>query len=169
MNNVYLVPHDDGTYEACISPVAPSENAALLTAEGKYPVECYYRRMDANGDGVYEMHKCSTQEELIEALNYDGKALHTIRSLWDFDSYNEVSEEVCTVFNAAIDAWIVLSAEDEAYFRGVPIGTPTVKELIAILSEFPSDYRVTCCGAEGFIHLFEEDKYITIDTEHHLT
>ena len=56
--------------------------------------------------------------------------------------------------------------EDSA---GYAIGTPTVKELITILSELPEDYRVTCCGAEGFIHMFEEDKYITIDTEQYLT
>ena len=30
MNNIYLVPNDDGTYEAFAAPVAPAENAALL-------------------------------------------------------------------------------------------------------------------------------------------
>ena len=51
---------------------------------------------------------------------------------------------------------------------GQPLGYPTVKELIAALSNLPEDYRVTCCGAECFVHLFAQDKYITIDSEHHL-
>ena len=51
---------------------------------------------------------------------------------------------------------------------GHPLGYPTVKELIAALSNLPEDYRVTCCGAECFVHLFTQDKYITIDSEHHL-
>ena len=52
---------------------------------------------------------------------------------------------------------------------GHPLGYPTVKELIAALSNLPEDYRVTCCGAECFVHLFAQDKYITIDSEHYLT
>ena len=51
---------------------------------------------------------------------------------------------------------------------GQPLGCPTVKELITALSNLPEDYRVTCCGAECFVHLFAQDKYITIDSEHHL-
>ena len=38
--------------------------------------------------------------------------------------------------------------------EGYPIGQPTVKELIAILSQLPEDYRVTCCGAENYLYLF---------------
>ena len=171
-NSVYLISHDDGTYEACVSPVATSEKAALLTTEGEYPVKCYYRRMDANGDGIIEMYECVSQEELIDRLNYNGNALHTIQALWDFDSYKGVSEEVCNVFNAALDAWAILSAEEEWLMReaskGQAIGTPTVKELVAILSKFPEDYRVSCCGADCFIHLFEGVKYITIDNEQYL-
>lgn len=49
--------------------------------------------------------------------------------------------------------------------EGHPIGMPTVKELIAILSKFPEDYRVTCCGAENYLHLFSDKKYLTIDNE----
>jgi hypothetical protein len=45
-----------------------------------------------------------------------------------------------------------------------------VKELIAILSQLPEDYRVTCCGEESYLYLFDEDgeKYITIDKEWYL-
>ena len=48
---------------------------------------------------------------------------------------------------------------------GYFIGQPTVKEMIAILSKLPQDYRVTCCGGENYLYLFEEGKYITIDHE----
>lgn len=170
MDNVYLDPREDGTYEAFIASVAPSKNAALLTKEGEYPVECYYRRHDLNGDGIIESYTCSNREELIDRLSYNGQSLHTIKSLWDYDECKYTTEELCAVFNSALAAWAILTAEeDEYYSRGVPIGTPTVKELIAILSEFPEEYRVSCCGAEGFIHFFEQDEYITIDTEHYLT
>lgn len=49
------------------------------------------------------------------------------------------------------------------------VGTPTVKELIAVLSQLPEDYRVTCCGADGYVHIFADQKYITIDSEQYLT
>ena len=52
--------------------------------------------------------------------------------------------------------------------RGLPLGTPTVKEMIAILSKYPEDYRVTCCGADNYFYLFAKDKYITIDCERYL-
>ena len=52
--------------------------------------------------------------------------------------------------------------------EGYPIGQPTVKELIAILSQLPEDYRVTCCGAENYLYLFEDAKCITIDNEAYL-
>ena len=50
---------------------------------------------------------------------------------------------------------------------GIPIGTPTVKELIAILSKLPQDYKVYCCGADNYLYLCANDKYITIDCEHY--
>jgi hypothetical protein len=52
---------------------------------------------------------------------------------------------------------------------GYCIGTPTVKELIAILSKLPEDYRVTCCGGKNYLYRFEEGKYITIDCERYLS
>lgn len=51
--------------------------------------------------------------------------------------------------------------------EGIPIGTPTVKELIAILSKLPQDYKVYCCGADNYLYLCANDKYITIDCEHY--
>lgn len=52
--------------------------------------------------------------------------------------------------------------------RGYCVGTPTVSELIAILSKLPQDYKVTCCGGENYIYRFETGKYITIDHEYFL-
>ena len=66
---------------------------------------------------------------------------------------------------------IVLTPYNAAFNNeGYPIGLPTVKELIAILSQLPQDYKVTCCGANNYLYLFEEDneKYITIDNEWYL-
>jgi hypothetical protein len=49
--------------------------------------------------------------------------------------------------------------------NGYPIGVPTVKELIAILSKLPEDYRVYCCGGENYLYLWSNNKNITIDCE----
>ena len=58
------------------------------------------------------------------------------------------------------------NAENNA--EGTPIGTPTVKELIAILSKLPEDYHVTCCGAGNYLYLMEDSQTITIDCESYL-
>lgn len=68
------------------------------------------------------------------------------------------------------DARIIAGIQDRWGVRGGHyIGTPTVKELIAILSKLPQDYRVTCCGGENYLYRFEEGKYITIDNERSLS
>ena len=56
----------------------------------------------------------------------------------------------------------------ETNTEGCAIGTPTVKELIAILSKLPQDYAVTCCGTNAYLYLMEESKSITIDCEGYL-
>ena len=45
------------------------------------------------------------------------------------------------------------------------IGTPTVKELITVLSKLPEDYRVYNCGADNYLYLWSNKKSITIDNE----
>ena len=52
--------------------------------------------------------------------------------------------------------------------NGYYIGTPTVKELIAILSKLPEDYRVYNCGADNYLYLWSTQKCITIDNERYL-
>ena len=52
--------------------------------------------------------------------------------------------------------------------HGMAMGVPTVKELIAILSKLPEDYRVYCCGGENYLYIWEKRKSITIDHEYTL-
>ena len=52
--------------------------------------------------------------------------------------------------------------------HGVPLGAPTVKELIDILSKLPQDYRVFCCGGENYLYMWPDQKRITIDCEWYL-
>lgn len=56
----------------------------------------------------------------------------------------------------------------ETNAEGYAVGTPTVKELIAILSKLPQDYVVTCCGSNAYLYLMEDTKSITIDCEGYL-
>lgn len=49
--------------------------------------------------------------------------------------------------------------------EGVDLGCPTVKDLIEILSKVPEDYKVTCCGVGIYLHAYNLDRYITLDTE----
>lgn len=58
--------------------------------------------------------------------------------------------------------------EEIGMLNGYLLGTPTVKELIQILSGVPEDYCVTCCGTDGYLYLSAEEKYVTIDTEPYL-
>lgn len=68
------------------------------------------------------------------------------------------------------DARFIAGIQDRWDIRdGHYIGTPTVKELIRILSKLPQDYKVTCCGGENYLYCFEEGKYITIDNERSLS
>lgn len=64
------------------------------------------------------------------------------------------------------DAGIIAELQESLFFvRGHYIGTPTVKELITILSVLPQDYKVTCCGGENYLYRFDKKKYITFDHE----
>ena len=112
MNNVYLIPHNDGTYEACIDSVAPTDEAVALTREGKYPVLYCYCRLDSNGSSIYEATECTNRDELMDALNFSGRAWHTVRWLWDFDSYEAEYHPVWAIFNAATDAALEVCARE---------------------------------------------------------
>jgi len=67
------------------------------------------------------------------------------------------------------DAAVIARIMDKAdSLIGVPLGYPTVKELIALLSTLPENYCVTCCGAENYLYVFSKNKSITIDHERYL-
>lgn len=97
-------------------------------------------------------------EELIDRIsswNYE--------FIEDYETVGAFREQVFK------NAEVIDSIMDRVGSRcGFPIGTPTVKELIAVLRNLPEDYRVTCCGAENYLYLFSKDKYITIDNENYL-
>ena len=46
-----------------------------------------------------------------------------------------------------------------------PTVATSVKELIAILSKLPEDYKVYCCGAECFLYVSPQNKTVNIDCE----
>ena len=168
-NNIYLIPYADATYNACISQTPPADNAIFLTAEGQYPVEYTYWRYDGYMNRVYMTEQCCNQEELLASLNWNGTACHGISSLWEFDSHTANSTRICNLFHAGYEH--TEKAYERSYegcHEGNAIGTPTVKELITILSQLPEDFRVTCCGTDGYLYRFNESKYITIDTEPYL-
>lgn len=94
-------------------------------------------------------------EELIDRVchwNYEFLLDDTITGEW----YERVRRDSDVIVNIL---------ENYGERRGYYIGKPTVKEMIAILSKLPQDYRVTCCGGENYLYRFEEGKYITIDHE----
>lgn len=171
MNNVYLIPHANGTYEAAITSMTPSENAVLLTAEGEYPVEVYYYRFDANGDSILEKTDYANSKDLIYGLKGHGNAFHVLRGLWDFDSYKELPDGVSAILNAAYEKSMEIVARwaedvyDESRSICFLVGVPTVGEMVKQLSQFPEDYRVTCCGMDCCIRLFRQGKYIVIESE----
>ena len=97
-------------------------------------------------------------EELIERVCH-----------WNFEFL--MDDEVTGEWRERIlaDAKTISDLQDRVESRkGYCIGTPTVKELIAILSRLPEDYHVTCCGADNYLYLFNKDKAITIDCEDNL-
>lgn len=87
------------------------------------------------------------------------------------ENLNERCKKGITIMNEDFVKDIVLTPYNADFNNeGYPIGLPTVKELVAILRQLPQDYKVTCCGANNYLYLFEEDneKYITIDNEWYL-
>lgn len=95
-------------------------------------------------------------EELIERV-----------SAWNYEFIQD-SEVVGTHREEVLKDTEVIDQLLDDCRVGLPLGTPTVKELIAILSKLPEDYRVTCCGGENYLYLWANKKSITIDCERYL-
>lgn len=139
-NNVYLIPSANYEYTACISPNPPTSDAICLTEEGSYPTTYYYRRSDLNGDANIGMYECANQEELIQALNWNGVCHHIILLLWDFDydkttnfvvlklfkdSYESLQETICKEYDAMLNSLPDLwedGYEDDAIYNNGDIG-----------------------------------------------
>ena len=99
-----------------------------------------------------ELYDIMDLMERVNQWNYEFLLDDTITGEW----YERVRRDSDVIVN-------ILEKFGER--RGYYIGKPTVKEMIAILSKLPQDYRVTCCGGENYLYRFEEGKYITIDHE----
>ena len=99
-----------------------------------------------------ELYDIMDLMERVNQWNYEFLLEDTITGEW----YERVRRDSDVIVN-------ILEKFGER--RGYYIGKPTVKEMIAILSKLPQDYRVTCCGGENYLYRFEEGKYITIDHE----
>lgn len=99
-----------------------------------------------------ELYDISELIERINQWNYEFLLDDTVTGEWR-ESVERDANVIGNIYEA-LGEW-----------RGYYIGTPTVKELIAILSKLPQDYKVTCCGGENYLYRFEKGKYITIDHE----
>lgn len=111
-----------------------------------------------------------TEEPENEAENiYDIEYLIERVSHWNYEFICD--DEVTGEWREEVekDATIIANIQTRYDQRcGYYIGTPTVQELIAILSKLPQDYKVTCCGGKNYIYRFETGNYITIDHESYL-
>ena len=87
-------------------------------------------------------------------------------SSWNYEFIEDDQTNEAHLEDVLVDAEVIDKIMERMGYRvGRPLGTPTVKELIAILSKFPEDYSVTCCGTDNFLYLFPQSKAITIDCE----
>ena len=100
---VYLVPNTNGTWETVIAATAPVPNAALLSAEGSYPVKMYYGRIDLNGSSTVEMEVCHDRDTLIHVLNWIGQCGNPPLSLWDYDYEQPIEGTLAEILNRSYE------------------------------------------------------------------
>lgn len=103
MEKVYLVPKADGSWKTQITDVSPTSDAALLSAEGPYPVKVYYGRIDLNGSSSVEREICHSRADLVQTLNWLGLCGNPILSLWEYDHNQPMSSALSTVLNNSYD------------------------------------------------------------------
>lgn len=111
-NNVYLIPQDNGRYEAFIGAIPPHEDAVLLTAEGEYPVDYYYCRYDVFANPIYQLTQCVNQEDLISSLNWSGRCYHRVRTLWDYDDVETENARIHQIFSDGFSQLQKVLADD---------------------------------------------------------
>lgn len=122
----------------------------------------YSARLDENGDilvvDVDEPENgvvATGIEELLDCVN-----TWNYEFLLDDEVVGEFREQVIKDSEMLDDYFLRVGSRSGYY-----LGTPTVKELIAILSKLPDDYRVYNCGADNYLYLWSDKKSITIDNE----
>ena len=81
---VYLYPGPEFTYSASVGSRPRKNGACLLTVEGAYPASVIFSRTDLNGCLILEEMTVNNDQELLETLDWAGKARWYIRSIWDF-------------------------------------------------------------------------------------
>ena len=94
-NKIFLIPGNNEYWSAFISTRSSDDYAVELVAEGKYPAEIYYERLDLNGSGVVDGCICHDRNELLQTLNWIGACGHTPLTIWDFDIDKPISESLC--------------------------------------------------------------------------
>ncbi len=110
--SVYLLPGEDSTYSAQISSVPPREDAIKLVERGEYPVEPILYYTDLNGSGCYYSDICNNDSELLEALNWSGRALQVIEKLWDYSADEIADDALIELFENVLQRRYDLTYED---------------------------------------------------------
>ena len=126
-----------------------------------------------NGYDVYPKEKyylslvdVKEPENGVVAIDYEEELFKRI-SFWNYERLQD-SEVVGEQREQALKDMVMIDSLLGDFRDGIPIGNPTVKELIAILSKLPEAYRVSCCCADNYLYLWGNSKSITIDCEWYL-
>lgn len=99
MANVYLFPHGDREYHACIAENPAEESAILMVEEGSYPVEVWWTRHDMNMDRLWASEVCENREDLVKLLDFLGECGHVIEELWTYKDKESTNEALAHLFD----------------------------------------------------------------------
>lgn len=95
-----LKANEDRTWSVSVSTTTDAVEGIPFVEEKDYPVRFYFRRTDMNGSGVVEAETYNTREDLLQALNWMGKAGFVPLELWDFDVETTNNEPLMAAFHA---------------------------------------------------------------------
>ena len=174
MNNAMLTPYNEITNNEGYPIGQPTVETVAewmgryLTEEAARIVFGYIERhgysasVDANDDIVIADMKEPESSIVAQGIDelLDCVINWNFELLLDDEVVGEFREQVIKDSEVLDDYFLRVGSRSGYY-----IGTPTVKELIAILSKLPEDYRVYNCGADNYLYLWAETKSITIDNE----
>lgn len=99
--NVYLIPLANGTYAPCVAKKAPRESAILLANEQSYPTLLSYVEYDVYGCGYIHGEQINNRTELLGFLFTCGEMCWGIVKLWDYDLYQNISNDLYNLFETA--------------------------------------------------------------------